>query len=331
MDVLTDLIDTLRLRGTAYCRTELTAPWGLALPASEIAHFHVVQQGSCWIQLDGDAVGTRLLAGDLVVVPHGRGHRLVDDPASAAVALDDLIGPRRAAPAGAPHRPTATAATSAAGAGRHVAAARPVIRHGGGGALTGFICGAFHFERRGDHPLLGVLPGLIHVRGQDGQAPPWLESTLRFLADELRRDEQGSETIIARLIDIIFVQTLRAWIEQLPASDGGWLRALRDPQIGRAIGLMHRAPERPWTVAALAAEVAMSRSAFSLRFAHLAGEAPMAHLYRWRMALAADQLRRGDLSVAAIAARSGYESEAAFSKAFKRHFGVGPRAYRRAA
>lgn len=307
MDVLTDLIDALRLRGTAYCRTELTAPWGMVLPASDLAHFHVIQQGTCWVQIDGEPAATRLTAGDLVVIPHGHGHRLLDDPASAAVPLDDLIR------------------------GHEGETIRPLIRHGGGGPMTAFICGAFHFERRDDHPLFRILPGLIRVEGHESRTPSWLEGTLRFLADELRQSEPGSETIVARLIDIIFVQTIRAWIAQMPATDGGWLRALRDPQIGPALGLMHRSPERSWSVASLAAEAAMSRSAFSARFTQLVGEAPMTHLFRWRMWLAADHLRRGDLPIVDVAARTGYESEMAFSKAFKRHVGQAPSIYRRAA
>jgi AraC-like DNA-binding protein len=306
MDVLTDLIDTLRLRGTAYCRTELTAPWGIELPPSAVAHFHVVQEGSCWIQLADESAGTRLNAGDLVVIPHGRGHRLVDDPRNATVALGDLVR-------------------------EHVSGTRPVIRHGGGGPLTAFVCGAFHFEDRDDHPLLGVLPRLIHVAGRESRTPPWLESTLRFLSDELRRGDPGSETIVARLIDIIFVQTIRAWMEQAPAAQGGWLAALRDPQIGRALGLMHRSPELPWTVSSLGSELAMSRSGFAARFTQLVGESPMLHLFRWRMWLAADLLRRGNLAIADVATRIGYDSEMAFSKAFKRHFGVPPGVYRRQA
>jgi transcriptional regulator GlxA family with amidase domain len=175
------------------------------------------------------------------------------------------------------------------------------------------------------------LPSLIRVESHDSQTPPWLESTLHFLSDELRQDGPGSETIVARLIDIIFVQTIRAWIAQMPATEGGWLGALRDPQIGQALALMHRSPERAWTVAGLSAEVAMSRSAFSARFTRLTGESPMTHLFRWRMWLAADHLRRGDLPITDVAARTGYESEMAFSKAFKRHVGVSPSVYRRAA
>jgi AraC-like DNA-binding protein len=306
MDVLTDLIDTLRLRGVAYCRTELTAPWGIELPASHIAHFHVVQEGSCWIQLTGEATGLRLSAGDLVVIPHGRGHRLVDDPRNATVPLGDLVR-------------------------EHVGGTRPVIRHGGGGPPTAFVCGAFHVEDGGEHPLLRVLPSLIHVASRESRTPPWLESTLQFLSDELRHGGPGSETIVARLIDVIFVQTIRVWMEQAPAARGGWLAALRDPLIGRALGLMHRSPELPWTVSSLGAELAMSRSAFAARFTRLVGEPPIEHLFRWRMWVAADLLRRGDLAIADVAARAGYESELAFSKAFKRHVGVPPGAYRRQA
>lgn len=306
MDVLTDVIDSLRLTSSLYCRTELSAPWGMELAQSEAAHFHVVEQGTCSLWLSDDGTAIALKGGDLVVLPHGRGHLLVDHPRTATLPLDRL-------------------------APSHQSGAYPLVRHGGGGTVTRMICGSFRFQRRATHPLLALLPPLIHVRGQQGRVQPWLEPTLRFLADESHGQLPGARTIITRLTDIIFVQAVRAWLSELPEGEGGWLGALRDHQIGPALAQIHREPSAPWTVASLAEQAAMSRSAFASRFTRLVGEPPMAYAVRWRMHLAAIWLRDDDLDLSEIARRAGYESEPAFSKAFKRHHGVSPGAFRRAA
>src|SRR5207253_4752553 len=205
------------------------------------------------------------------------------------------------------------------------------VRHGGGGAETALICGSFRFEGSRTHPLLSVLPPLIHIQGDGGassRTTEWLSTTLRFLAAEARHPRPGAETLISRLTDVVFVQALRAWIESQPEGVGGWLGALRDRQIAAALGQIHRQPERDWSVARLASTVGMSRSSFAARFTALVGEAPLAYLTRWRMHLAGELLRGRDLSVSEIAGRVGYESEAAFSKAFKREAGISPGAYR---
>ena len=157
----------------------------------------------------------------------------------------------------------------------------------------------------------------------------WIASTLRFMAAEAREPRLGGETVITRLADILVIQAIRSWIEQDPAAQTGWLGALRDPQIGRAISLIHRDPARTWTVASLADEVAMSRSAFAARFAELVGEPPMHYVTRWRMHAAVTWLREGDATLGELALRLGYQSEAAFSRAFKRFIGVSPGAVRR--
>jgi AraC-like DNA-binding protein len=157
----------------------------------------------------------------------------------------------------------------------------------------------------------------------------WLQMTLRLLTTEMQNSRPGSETLVTRLLDIIFVQALRTWIESLPPEQNGWLSALRDPKIGTALGLMHREPQRSWSVETLASEVAMSRSPFAARFTALVGEPPLAYLTGWRMHLAETLLTRDGLNVGEVAGRIGYESEAAFSKAFKRHFGQSPLAHRR--
>jgi len=304
-DVPTVVMDALRLRGRVFCRSELRAPWGLSLPRSDFAHFHAIERGGAWLRLAGHAP-LALAGGDLVVVPHGTGHTLADSLGSRARPLAELV------PAGAD-------------------AGCAVMRGGGEGAETRLVCGSFHFERRDAHPLVELLPAVIHLRPAETPAAEWLTATLRFLAWETREARPGTETIVSRLTDVIFVQVLRAWMETLPEGRGGWLGALGDSQIGAALAQIHRAPERPWTNAALAAAVFMSRSRFAARFSALVGEPPLAYLSRWRLETAAGLLQDGTLGLGEIAARVGYESEAAFSKAFRRRFGAPPGAYRRRA
>jgi AraC-like DNA-binding protein len=304
--VLTAVLDAVRLRSRVFCRSELKAPWGMALRASAYAHFHVIERGGCWLRLPGQEP-LALVGGDVVVIPHGAGHTLTDSPKTKARPLEQMAGGRR----------------SEAGC--------LVMRGGGEGAETSLVCGSFRFERPDAHPLLELLPPLIHLRPAERRAAEWMEATLRFLAWETRESGPGTETILSRLTDVIFVQVLRAWIASLPENGGGWLGALRDRHMGAALGLLHRAPERDWTNASLASEVGLSRSRFAARFTALVGQPPLTYLTRWRMEKAAGLLHEGDLGLAEIAGRVGYESEAAFNRAFRRHFGVPPGAYRRRA
>jgi len=303
-DVLTAVMDAVRLRSRVFCRSELKSPWGIALRASSHAHFHVIERGGCWLRLQ-DQEPLALAGGDLVVIPHGTGHTLTDSPKTKARPLEQMV------------------------AGRTSEAGCLVMRGGGEGVETSLVCGAFRFERPDAHPLLALLPPLIHIRPAERGAAEWLEATLRFLAWETREAGPGTETIISRLTDVIFVQALRAWIESLPEGRGGWLGALRDRHVGAALGLIHRVPERDWTNASLASEVGLSRSRFAARFTALVGQPPLTYLTRWRMEKAASLLQEGDRGLAEIAASVGYESEAAFSKAFRRRFGLPPGAYRR--
>jgi AraC-like DNA-binding protein len=303
-DVLTGVLGTLRLEGRVYCRTEFSAPWSVEFPPGDFAHFHAVERGGGWFRLKGERRAHAIAAGDLVVVAHGQGHVLCDDPRTKPLPLERLAE---------------TAAPDAR-----------VLRHGGRGAETHMTCGSFRFADRGRNPILRLLPPVIRVRARDGSAGGWLEPTLALLAHEARHARQGSGTILTRLTDVIFVQAVRSWVEEQPAGGAGWLGALRDPQVGAALGLIHREPERAWTVAGLAAEVGMSRSPFAAKFTELVGEPPLAYVTAWRMQVAAGLLRDG-LPVAEVAARVAYESEAAFSRAFKRWRGASPSAYRHVA
>src|SRR5262245_697665 len=297
-------IETLRVRGSVFCRSELRAPWGMSLQARGVAHFHAVERGRCVLRLRGMRQPVHLEAGDLVMVPHDRGHVLSEPEVvspRAMIAVEELDSK----------------------------ASCRYLCNSGRGAETRLICGAFRFERDHVHPLLSLLPPLIHLESADGQMPKWLEATVRLLAAETRAPRAGTETIVTRLTDVIFVQLLRAWAERLPVGKGGWLGALRDPQIGAALGLIHRETHRPWTVATLAKAVGSSRSPFAARFRELVGEPPLIYLTRWRMQSAAGLLDEGRLTVAEIAERVGYESLPAFSKAFKRRTGRSPSSWRR--
>ena len=205
-----------------------------------------------------------------------------------------------------------------------------ILRHGEGGEPTTLICGAVRFDHPSAHNLVAMLPPLIEVEGSNSAQPDWLQGTLRLMAAEARELRPGGEAVITRLGDILVIQAIRSWIETDPAARTGWLGALQDRQIGRAITLIHRDPARAWTLASLAGEVAMSRSAFAARFTELVGEPPMAYLARWRMHLARDALTEQGSTVAELASRLGYRSEAAFARAFKRVIGTPPGAVRRA-
>ena len=305
-DPLGEALHFLELRGAFYCRSEFTAPFGLELPPLEgYLWFHVITSGSCWLEAP-EALPRRLAASELALVPHGEGHRLRSEPDAPTPSIFDLereqLGERY-----------------------------EILRHGGGGEGINMVCGAVRFDHPVARKLLAVLPRILTL---DPATSPtqleWLRSTLRLMALEAEGLRPGGETVITRLSDVLVVQALRAWLESDPAAQSGWLGALRDPQIGRAISLIHREPGRPWTIASLADQIPMSRSAFAARFTELVGEPAMSYLTRWRMHLAAAALRGEGATVAALAERFGYRSEAAFARAFKRVIGTPPGAVRRA-
>lgn len=306
-DPLGEALHALRMSGTFYCRSELTAPWGLELPAEpESMWFHVVTAGDCWLEVAGEEP-RRLHQGDFALVPHGQGHLLRGAPGAPAPLVTGL-------------------------AYDYASDRYAILRHGGGGAFTGVVCGTVRFGHPAARHLVALLPSTIVVEEWPGSSSPeadWMRSTLRLIAAEGQRLRPGGEAVITRLSDILVIQAVRAWIAADPAGQTGWLGALRDPRIGRAMSLVHRDPAQPWSVASLARETAMSRSAFAARFTELVGEPVMRYVTRWRMQVALDRLRSDDVPVAVLAADLGYVSEAAFSRAFKRMVGISPGAARR--
>lgn len=304
IDPLGEALHFLRMSGVFYCRSEFSAPWGLALPAFEnCMMFHVVTSGECILQVKG-VESRSLRPGDLALVPHGDGHRLLSGGGVRARELFDL--PREL-----------------------VSDRYEILRHGGGGPATVVICGVVRFDHPAAHDLIRLLPRVIGVDAWSSPESEWIQSTLRFMAFEARELRAGGETVITRLADILVVQAIRSWMASDPVAQTGWLGALRDKQVGRAIALIHRDPAHNWEVAALASSVGMSRSAFAARFTELVGEPAMQYATRWKMRTAQMWLKEDDASLGEMANRLGYESEAAFSRAFKRFMGVSPGAARR--
>lgn len=302
-DPLGEALHFLRMSGVFYARCEFSAPWGLDLPDFKNSlMFHIVVRGSCWLEI-GDTEPALLQSGDMALTPHGNRHQLVSRSGIHGAKLFDL--PRE-----------------------EIGDRYEVLRQDGSGALTTLICGAVRFDHPAARHLIDMLPEVITVEAAASTQWDWIQSTLRFIAEEARMMRPGGETMITRLADILVIQGIRDWIEHYPEAQEGWLGALRDPQIGQAIRLIHHDPAQPWTVEDLAGEAAMSRSAFSARFTSLVGEPPMRYVTRWRMYLALTMLRDEGPTLHEIAIKLGYQSEAAFSRAFKRLMGVSPGATR---
>ena len=298
-DPLGETLHLLRLTGTLYCRSELTAPWGIDMPPFE-GHmmFHVVTAGHCWLEAEGEQ--PRLLQqGSLALVPRGNGHSIRSSPTGDLVPLFDIPVEK-------------------------VSDRYEIMRYGGAGELTQLTCGVVRFDHVAGRELVALLPGVLQIDSWNDDEESWLQSTLRFIAREAREPRPGGETVITHLADILIIQAIRAWIDSAPETERGWLAALRDKQIGTALAAIHRAPEKNWTVESLAREVGMSRSGFSARFTSLVGDSAKRYLTHWRMQLARLQLQESSDSLAVLAERFGYQSEAAFSRAFKREFGVAP-------
>jgi AraC-like DNA-binding protein len=305
-DPLGEALHFLRMNGAFYCRSELSAPWGLTLPPMPgYIWFHAPTSGRVLLDT-GDGDPTLLRPGDFALVPHGEGHVLRSEAGASAPHILDLE--------------------------RELVSDRyELLRHGGGGEGSILICGAVRFDHPAARNLVGILPPAIHLETAGSDELDWMQSTLRLMAAEAKTLRPGGEAVITRLADVLVVQAIRAWLETDPAARTGWLGALQDKQVGRALTMIHRDPARAWSVGSLAHELAMSRSAFAARFTELVGEPVMHYVARWRMQVALGSLRDEGTTVAEVAGRLGYSSEAAFSRAFKRVLGVAPGSVRRAA
>lgn len=302
-DALTHLLESIRMQGSVFSRAELTAPWGVESGKLGWGVFHAVVEGSAWARLaDGDDP-VELQQGDVVLFPFGDNHLITDAPDSPTRHIGLL------------------SSVDGRGMGH-------LVVHGGGDA-TSLICGKVAFERAHAHPVLSLLPPMLHIRNDDGRVSDIVESLVDLIAGEVDEPVAGSDTVVARLTDALIVYVLRAYIDGLDDTETGWLRALRDPHISEALALIHAGPEQPWTARTLASSAGLSRSAFFARFKEVVGETPAEYLTRWRIHIATRMLKEEGCSVATTAGRVGYATEAAFSNAFVRVMGVRPGAYRR--
>lgn len=315
MDALSDLLQVVKLNGALFLDTRFTAPWcvesrpardsgGLFAGLGHIVFFHALTHGHCQVRLKSGGETMRVQAGDLLLLAHDDAHYLGSNLQLASVASDTLVRP--APPGGLMS-----------------------IDHGGGGEETRFICGFLACDPQLCRPLLEALPRMLRVPLSDGAGAPWLLDLLRHGAQSNVAPGPGSGTVMAKLAELLFVEAMRRYIASLPAGETGWLAGLRDRYVGRALALMHQRPTYDWTVDELAAQAGLSRSALAQRFSELIGAPPKQYLTRWRLRRAAAALKDSRRPVAALAEEYGYESEAAFNRAFKREFGVPPAAWRR--
>jgi AraC-like DNA-binding protein len=314
MDPLSEVLRDLYLESTVFCVFELRAPWGLQKMSHEGAPFHIVTDGRCWVQF-GLESPIELGTGDLVVIPHGEGHKLLSSP-------------------DAPSEPIGTVLARYGVSGRWTPNLRPSrpleIRLGSTeGELARVVSGVFGFRDRRRNPVLETLPRIIRVPGEHGRARPWLQAALDLLVDEAFSQAPGANTVVERVADMLFVQAVRAHIQSSKDGGGGWLRGLLDPKIGLALSLIHAQPAAAWTIDLLAREVGLSRTVFAERFRDLVGDPVMAYVTGRRMHVAAGLLHRGGDNLAQIARRVGYESDISFSKAFRSWAGEPPGSYRK--
>lgn len=319
MDVLSDVLRAVRLTGAVFFDVEACSPWVATTPsvdrfkravmpnAEHVIAFHVVTAGSCWAALPDDLVSpTRLNPGDLVVIPMGDEH-----------VLSSLPGMRTEPDLANYRRPT-----------DRCLPVPFVLNQGGGPDRCHFICGYFGCDARPFNPLLDALPRMFHASVSD-VSQKWLLSLVRAAVDESEHGTAGGETMLAKLAELMFVEVIRKYMNSLPEHSRGWCSGLRDQHIGAALHLIHDRPTHHWTVETLAREVGLSRSAFAERFASFVGVPPMNYLARWRLQLATNLLASKGVSIAAAAAEVGYESEAAFNRAFKKFVGLSPGAWRK--
>src|SRR4051794_14703 len=303
VDPLAEVLDIGRVRGAVLAHVCAGDPWGIRLSSTPGAAFHAITAGTCWLRLDGSAP-LQLMPGDVVLLPTGIAHDMVSTPGGRTRAYDRVTKEELMTPDGD-------------------------LLIAGPGATTRFICAAYDYDHEVAHPLLSLLPPVVHIPADaPGDGGP-IQSTLRLLGGELGGRSPGSRSVVARLTDVLFVQVLREWLER---ESGGacWLRALRDPQIAGVFAARPGGPAEPWPLASLAQSVTLSRATLARRFTELVGEPPLAYLTRWRMDLAARRLRETTEPVNVIARGVGYTSEFAFSRAFTRMRGEAPGRYRRA-
>jgi AraC-like DNA-binding protein len=314
MDVLSEVLKVVKLQGALFYNAEFSSPWSIRAASSRgLAHhlvpgaehvivYHLLTEGRASIRMEnGETLA--LQAGDLVMIPHGDPHIMENGPVTTTVDDSHQLA-------------------------QVLAQGLKLWRSGGGGEITKVVCGYMACEPRLSQVFLSGLPSVFKISIRNDASGRWLEDSIRFSVNEAGSSGAGGEAVLAKLSEVLFVETLRAYITHLPPEQIGWLAGARDSEVGKTLALMHRNPARAWTLAALAKEAGASRSVLAERFRYYLGEPPMSYLTRWRLQLGAQTLTSTSYSVAQVAADVGYESEAAFNRAFKREFEIPPARFR---
>ncbi len=301
LDSLTDVLMTLRMRGTLYFRTNFRAPWGVEVPARQlVARFHLLIRGEAWIEVGG--VQTRMRRGDLVIVPHGARHFLRDKPERPTILVGRVLDESS-------YDGTAD------------------LCHGGTGESTVLVCGHFSFDDELLHPVLAALPPVVHIEAAQGHDFTWLDAATRTVAAETSKRAPGWEAVVDHVSTILFIQSIRVALTRPELNDR--ITVFSDQQVGRALDAIHADPTHAWTLREMAQRAGMSRTVFAQRFRDCVGMTAMAYVTRWRLQRARRRLLDTNEIIAAVAGDAGYSSEAAFCRAFQRLYGSPPGAYRR--
>lgn len=314
MDALSEILRVVRLVGAIFINGRFTAPWCYQSPradsaasilepgAERIVIFHLITEGECYVEIDGE-LPVHLTAGDVVIFPQGHAHRMLSQPGLPAAKGAKL---------------------------EEVLARRPrQLAYGGGGRATRLVCGYLACDARLAAILLGGLPALVRVSVRGSNAGIWLEASVRYALAEARSPRPGGAGVLAKLAEVLFIEVLRLYMNEQSQGRTGWLAGLGDRIVGAALSSLHTRPAHPWTLEELAKVAKTSRSVVSERFQQLVGASPMQYLTQWRMLLAANLLRRSNAPLARIAEEVGYQTDTAFSRAFRREYGAPPAAWRR--
>lgn len=315
MDALSEALRSVRMTGAIFLNAEFRQPWSFAAPLAQQAapvlapgterliNYHLVVEGKAWVKVPGEP-DVAVEAGEIVVIPHGEAHTFCN---------------------GTPDR----VFDGARSLRQHVAGELNTLRWGGSGTATKFVCGFMGCERQAEKLFLAGLPTTIKVNIREDATGAWLENSIRYLVSESQPGQPGRNILLSKMAEVLFIETLRRYINHLPPDATGWLAGARDSITGAALALLHRRPAEHWTIERLASDIGTSRSVLSERFARYLGEPPLTYLARWRMQLASRMLQTTKDTVLQIGLAVGYESEAAFVRAFKREFGAPPARYRK--
>ena len=315
MDALSETLRVVRLTGAIFIKGRFTAPWCYQSPhadsvapilepgAGRVVIFHMILEGECYVER-GAEPAVRLMAGDVVLFPQGDAHRMCSQPG-------------------------VTPASGARPLGEVLARRPRQLSYGGGGSTTRLVCGYLACDAKLADMLLAGLPGLVRVNVRGSNAGSWLEASLRYALAEARSPRPGGAGVLAKLAELLFIEVLRLYMNEQAEGRTGWLAGVGDRIVGGALNAIHRSPARLWTLDELARTAGSSRSVLAERFQHLVGSSPIQYLTQWRMLLASSLLRGSDAPLARIAEEVGYQTDTAFSRAFRREFGSPPAAWRK--